>query len=255
MTSLPPHPPQSIWSPLVKTAPPATEAPQSLQIRQAVWNVLPSPYYCYCYSYCYWRSDRQCGTYPMIKKSKKKCHKSGAFSTCSSPLTPRRRRPSPVVVLVIVLVIFCYCGIYFICMHMFSLVHATQEKTITCDQQRAGWAGRAGRYLLMLFCYCYRFCYCYCYFVIVAVFLLLILQIKITKRRGMICGPKISRIKIKMCFFHEIVSMYPLKVQVGGVQTLLVKVGHLRVDGPLSGIRDVLLIETVAPRGLKKRQV
>ena len=119
------------------------------------------------------------------------------FSTCSSPLTPRRRRPSPVVVLVI----FCYCCIYFICMHMFSLVHATQEKTITCDQQRAGWAGRAGRYLLMLFCYCYRFCYCYCYFVIVAVFLLLILQIKITKRRGMICGPKISQIKIKMCFF------------------------------------------------------
>ena len=46
--------------------------------------------------------------------------------------------------------------------------------------------------------------------------------------------------------------MYPLKVQVGGVQTLLVKVGHLRVDGPLSGIWDVLLIETVAPRGLKK---
>ena len=66
--------------------------------------------------------------------------------------------------------------------------------------------------------------------------LLLILQIKIATRRGMFCGPKISQIKMKMCFFHEIVSMYPLKVQVGGVQTLLVKVGHLRVDGPLSGI-------------------
>ena len=42
-TSLPPHPPQSICSPLVKTAPPATDAPQSLQVRHAGWNVRPSP--------------------------------------------------------------------------------------------------------------------------------------------------------------------------------------------------------------------
>ena len=42
-TSLPPHPPQSMCSPRVKTAPPATDAPQSSQLRHAGWNVRPSP--------------------------------------------------------------------------------------------------------------------------------------------------------------------------------------------------------------------
>ena len=122
-TSVPPHCPQRICSPLVKTAPPATFAPQSSQLRHSVWNVLPSPCHgasqklsgpvqnqmeiflispqcCKTQKYHWTQNKLNQISISSTKSLSKELETINNFwpnqlFTCSSPLTPRRMIPSP----------------------------------------------------------------------------------------------------------------------------------------------------------------
>ena len=77
------------------------------------------------------------------RKWKKNVNKSGAFSTCSSPLTPRRRRPSPVIVFVIVLVIFLlfvYISYASICSPLFT--PPRKKPSPATSREQAGQVGQ-----------------------------------------------------------------------------------------------------------------
>ena len=173
-TSVPPHWPQRICSPLVKTAPPATFAPQSSQLRHSVWNVLPSPCHgasqklsgpvqkqmeiflispqcCKTQKYHWTQNKLNQISISSTKSLSKELETINNFwpnqlFTCSSPLTPRRMIPSPAARLLFYSGCYVLMSCFLVVINIFVVVVLIfiWGQSPTCHQKTAHRAGGAG---------------------------------------------------------------------------------------------------------------